>query len=366
MVRVGIVGAGNTIGIAGMHIQGYLRIPEAKITAVYDIIQERSQEYTDKFQLEEAKACRSYEELLSEVDAVSLCTPNAYHVELAIQALKAGKHVLCEKPFGTNARECEPALSYAESSGKVCMIGLCYRGIPAYMYLKQLIDEGALGDIFYVRQSLGGSRIADPRVKLEWRMQKALSGPGAMADFGSHMLDIGDMLIRDTAGPITELQCMSVTCLKERDRVNGNGTGIVDNDDIASFSAKTEKGVLLSYTASRVGSRHTTEVYGSGGSAFFDGSDPFSLRIQKKDPDVGYREAPETVKVPEELYLINDYVPKEGFAVNFYFEMRNFIDAIEKGVPAATDFSRGIYIQRLIDALWESSKTGCSVPIDFQ
>ncbi len=366
MVRVGIVGAGNTIGIAGMHIQGYKRIPEVKITAVYDILRERSQEYIHRFDLKDAKACESYEELLGEVDAVSICTPNAYHIELTIQALKAGKHVYCEKPFGNNAKECEPVLRYAESSGKVCMIGLCYRGIPAYMYMKKLIDEGELGEIFYVRQSQGGNRIANPEVKLEWRMQEELSGPGAMADFGSHMLDIGDMLIRDCAGPIREVQCMSTICIKERKKINGSGTGAVDNDDVASFSAKTEKGVLLSYTASRIGSKHTTEVYGSGGCAFFDGKEPFSLQIQKKDPDGGYTGDLETVKVPEELYMINENVPKQPFVINFYFAMKEFIDAIETGAPVVTDFSRGIYIQKLIDALWESSKTGNSINIDFQ
>ena len=199
MVRVGIVGVGNTIGIAGNHIDGYLRVPEAKITAVYDIIRERAAGYIEKFGLEGARACESYEELLDLVDAVSICTPNASHIELTVQALKAGKHVLCEKPFGVDAPECQKALNYAEMSGRVCMIGLCYRGIPGYMYLKKLIDDGSLGKIFYIRQSLGGNRIANPQVKLEWRMQKELSGPGAMADFGSHMLDIGDMLIRDTA-----------------------------------------------------------------------------------------------------------------------------------------------------------------------
>ena len=148
MVRVGIVGVGNTIGIAGNHIDGYLRVPEAKITAVYDIIRERAAGYIEKFGLEGAKACESYEELLDLVDAVSICTPNASHIELTVQALKAGKHVLCEKPFGVDALECQKALNYAEMSGRVCMIGLCYRGIPGYMYLKKLIDDGSLGRSF--------------------------------------------------------------------------------------------------------------------------------------------------------------------------------------------------------------------------
>lgn len=366
MVRVGIAGVGNTIGIAGMHIKGYKRVPEAKITAVYDIIRERAAGYIRQYELADAVACDSYEELLSKVDAVSICTPNASHIDLVVQALKAGKHVLCEKPFGVHADECGDALKYAEMSGKVCMIGLCYRGIPGYMLLKKMIDEGSLGQIQYIRQSLGGGRIANPQVKLEWRMQMDLSGPGAMADFGSHMLDIGDMLVRESAGPISEVQCMSGIMVKERERIHGNGKGVVDNDDVAMFTARTRNGVMLSYTASRIGSRHTVEVYGTGGAAFFDGTDPFSLMVQEKDLKGGYKGPSHKVEVPEELYLINENVPKEPFLINFYFEVKQFIDAIEKGTPIDTDFSRGVYIQKLIDALWESSECGQTVTIEFE
>lgn len=366
MIKVGIVGAGNTIGIAQMHVEAYLRLPNVKIAGIYDIIRERACEYIDKYQLTDTKACASYEELLEQVDAVSICTPNATHIELVVQALKAGKHVLCEKPFGPNAKDCEKALQYAEYSGKVCMIGLCYRKIPGYIYLKQLIDQGALGEIFYIRQTLGGNRIGNPDVKLEWRMQESLSGPGAMADFGSHMLDIGDMLLRETAGPITEVQCMSQVMMKGRKRVHSDTVGMVDNDDVAMFSAKTKNGAMLSYTASRIGGRHLLDVFGSGGCAYFDGSDPFALRLQKKGIDGGYSGPLETIQVPEELYMVDENVPRKGFLINFYLQAKQFVETIEHGGVIEADFQRGIYVQKLIDALKESSDMGTVVDIDFE
>ena len=70
--------------------------------------------------------------------------------------------------------------------------------------------------------------------------------------------------------------------------------------------------------------------------------------------------------MPEEMYLINENVPRTPFAINFYFEVKQFIEAIEKGTPVDTDFQRGVYIQKLIDALQESSDCGCCVPIDFE
>lgn len=365
MVRVGIVGTGYTIGIAKSHIQAYKRVPDARITAIYDIIPGRAQDYIKTMELPDARACRSFEELLGEVDAVSICTPNSTHIELAVQALKAGKHVLCEKPFATSAQACEEALKYAELSQRVCMIGLCYRGIPGFIYLKKLIDEGALGEIFYVRQSQGGNRIADPRVKLEWRMQQALSGPGAIADFGSHMLDISDMMLRDQYGKITEVQCMEGTFIPERASIGSGKPDKVSNGDVAIFNARTEKGVLISFTASRIGCSHTLEVYGSGGYASFNGADPFVLTIQEKDPDAGYLGPRKVVDVPEELYMWDENTPKIPFEINFYHEIKQFVSAIENGTPVDTDFSRGLYIQRLIDAIQLSADSGETIKIDF-
>ena len=103
MVRIGIIGSGNTIGIAQNHIGAYKCCPDAVITAVYDILDGRAQNYIDKFELKDAKACAGLEELFGLCDAVSICTPNCTHVDLSVQALKAGKHVLCEKPFAPSS-----------------------------------------------------------------------------------------------------------------------------------------------------------------------------------------------------------------------------------------------------------------------
>lgn len=366
MIRMGIVGTGYTIGIANLHVGACKRLPNVEITAVYDILPGRAQSCIDKNELSGAVACASYEELLSLVDAVSICTPNSTHVELSVQALKAGKHVLCEKPFATDAEACRPAMEYAELSQRVCMIGLCYRGIPALRYMKKLIDCGELGDIFFTRYSQGGNRIANPEVKLEWRMQESLSGPGAIADFGSHMLDITDWMLRDQCGPLREVQCMEETFILQRAAIGSGLPSSVSNGDVAVFHARCENGTIASFTASRIGCHHTMEVYGSGGYMGFDANDPFSVTIHKKDPQGGYASAPETVPVPEELYMEDAATPKIPFVINFYLQTKAFVDAIENGTPVETDFSRGLYIQKLIDAVQYAADTGEAVPIDFE
>lgn len=366
MIRIGIIGTGYTIGIASMHVKAYQRIPGVKITAVHDILPERAQEYIARFGLEGATVCGSLAEMLPHVDAVSICTPNDSHVALSIEALAAGKHVLCEKPFSISAESCDAAVEAAERSGRVAMIGLCYRGIPGFTWMKRLIAEGAVGEVFFVRQSQGGNRIADPNVKLEWRMQKELSGPGATADFGSHMLDMTDYLLRDRCGRIASVQCMQGTFVAQRERIGMPSVmGAVDNDDVAVFNARMDNGALVSFTASRIGCDHTFEVFGSGGTIGFNGSRPFELTFQHKDPQGGYSGPRETLPVPEELWKTDEAVPMIPFEVNFYHEVREFIRAIEEGAPTELTFARGRYVQRLIDAVQRSAETGTIVKTDF-
>ncbi len=362
MVKIGIIGTGNTIGIAQNHIKAYKCCKDAVITAVYDLLDGRAQSYIDKFELSEAKACQSLEELFSLCDAVSICTPNSTHVDLTVEALRAGKHVLCEKPFAPLPEDCDKAIQYAKLTGKVAMIGLCYRDIPGLVFMKKILDEGKMGRIFFVREEQGGDRIANPDVKLEWRMQKDLSGPGALADFGSHMMDICDYLLRDTCGPICEIQCMEDTCIKEREIIGKPGKmGKVTNDDVACWICRTTSGTLYNFTTSRIGCSFTLEIVGEGGKMFFDGSRPFELTLQLKDKNGGYQSRPEVVPVPEECYGGDDNAPRIPFDINFYYEIRQFLDAISEGKDSQLTFERGRYIQMLIQAAQEAADTGETV-----
>ncbi|MDF2510735.1 MAG: oxidoreductase domain protein [Herbinix sp.] len=364
MIRIGIVGTGDTIGIAKLHINAFKLIEEATISALYDYLPERADKYKDEFKLDEAKVCVSYEELLEHSDAVIICTPNFTHDDLIVRALNAGKHVLCEKPFGNNAKECEAGLRLSKVTDKICMLGLCYRNIPAMRYIKKMIDDGTLGEIYYIRQSQGGNRIAAPEVKLEWRMQEDLSGPGAIADFGSHMLDLADMLTSEKSGKITEVSCMEHTFIDNRQVIGKEMYGPVTNGDVAVFHAKTEKGTLLSFTASRIGAHHTLDIYGSGGSVIFRGEKPFEITFLKKEINGAYEKEAETLQVPKELYMEDDKVPEVPFLINFYLQGKEFVDAISGKRESGSGFEHGIYIQKLIDALQESAKTGKMLKVD--
>ena len=359
MVRIGIAGLGEHIGIARQHIRGFLLQPNATISALYDPVAGQAEKYRKMFNLDQAMVCSTYDELVDNCDAVVVATPNAVHIPCVVDALKKGRHVLCEKPFSTDADSCADALVWQRLSGKVCMVGFCYRGIPAYRYMKKLVEDGYVGKVFYVRETICGGRITNPAVKREWRMQRLLSGPGALADFGVHMLDMTDWVLSSTCGRFTQVQCMEGLFVPQREREDRPGEmAVVDNDDVAVFNAKMENGTLVSFTASRIGGDHVFEIYGSEGYiGFFE--DPFSLTICKNG------KPKEVVKVPDELYMDSDRVPLKPFEINFYFQAEEFLAAIESGEKVATGFERGVYIQKLVDALHLSAMEGVSVPIEF-
>jgi len=363
MIRIGIVGTGYTIGIAQDHVKAYQRIPDVKIVALYDIIPGRAKRWARENKLVDVMICESYDELLKKVDAVSICTPNYVHVEQTVQAIKAGKHVLCEKPISTNLESCQEAIKYAKSSVVIDMVGFCYRGIPGIQYIKKLIDENQLGKIFYLKQTLGGNRIADPNVKLEWRMQEELAGGGAIADFGSHVLDIADYLLRDVAGSITEVSCVAETFMIERDEMEIPGKGIVTNDDCAMFIGKTQNNTMVSGILSRIGGEHTLELASEGGYIKFNGERPFEIEFARKDKVAGYSSGLEVIQIPKELYKTDENTPEVKFEINFYEQIKAFTDAIKSGKKLDRNLERGAYIQYLIEQLRLSAETGRKIKL---
>jgi len=357
---------GYRIGIAKMHIAGYLAVKGCVITALYDVDKANCEDYKQKFGLKDAKVCDTLEELFSLVDAVSVCTPNYTHVGIVKAALEHHLSVLCEKPFAPNAKACEELVSLAAKSDKVDMIGLCYRGIPAFRLLKDYADQGFFGKIYYIRSCQGGGRIASVDVKREWRMTYAKSGAGAMADFGSHEVDIIDGIFHPLIGNYKEVQTMRTIRIPERIGERSGKMEKVDNDDVAAFNIMTDKGVLLSFTASRIGSSHQVEVFGEKGYAFFDGLKPLQLVVALKKPEESANWKKQEVMTPAAYNEVNGEVPKNPFYINFTREIEEFVQAIEEKRKTKIDFARGLYIQRILDAIEESAKEKRTVELDFQ
>lgn len=356
-IRVGIIGTGYTVGIAAMHVTGYQHMKDdCALVALYDIEQGRAAQWAQEKKLTDVVICSSVDELLDMVDAVSLCVPNDQHVPLLLKAFEKGKHVLCEKPISVNADTAQAALD-AEPQDKIHMLGFSYRGIPALRYMKQVIDEGKLGRVFTYRETLGGNRIANPDVKLEWRMREDTSGTGALADFGCHMIDLCDWLLHKTQGSICEACGMYGRSITERADIRSGKLKPVTNDDSASFSLRLQNGTIASFVASRLGvARHTLEIYGEGGMMLFRDDRPNEVEQWFKPLNAGYdfSTKAEIIQVPDSFIT----APWQNA------EFEEFIAAIRFNHKPDRSLARGLYIQKIVDAVAGACEAGSTVEIN--
>ena len=189
MVRVGIIGCGK---IAQMrHIPEYRKNPCAEIRAVYDADPARAGEVAAGCG---ARVCGSCRELLEspDIDAVSVLTPNCTHAEISIAALKAGKHVLCEKPMAAAYADCMEMAQTAEEEGRLLMIAHNQRLAPAHVKARELLSQGIIGKplMFSTAFTHGGPEKWSVDGRKSWFMDKGRSCFGAMADLGVHKLDL--------------------------------------------------------------------------------------------------------------------------------------------------------------------------------
>ena len=186
-VRIGIIGCG---GIAnGKHMPALKKIEEAEMVAFCDIIEERAVKAAKEFGVEGAKVYTDYRKLLEDesIESVHVCTPNRSHSFITIDALEAGKHVMCEKPMAKTYAEAKKMYETAQRTGKKLTIGYQQRWRPDSLYLKEACDNGDLGDIYYGR-AIALRRRAVPT----WGvfLTESEQGGGPLIDIGTHALDL--------------------------------------------------------------------------------------------------------------------------------------------------------------------------------
>lgn len=208
MIKIGILGCGKIAQVR--HIPEYAANPDCQLVGFYNPTKSRAEDMAAKYG---GLAYGTAEELLAnpEIDAVSVCAANYAHAALSIQALKAGKHVLCEKPMATTLADCEAMVECAKKNGKFLMIGHNQRLAKAHMEAKRLIDAGLIGDIITFRTSFGHGGPETWAIKPgkdTWFFDKSKAAMGVMADLGVHKTDLiqyltGQRVVRTTARLVT-------------------------------------------------------------------------------------------------------------------------------------------------------------------
>lgn len=259
-IRVGIIGCGKIAQVR--HIPEYAANPNTEVYGFYDINRARAEELAQRHG---GKAYASYEELLADptIEAVSVCAANHVHAEISIAALKAGKHVLCEKPMAVTLAECEAMVAAARESGKYLMIGQNQRLAKAHVKAKELIEQGAIGKVLTFRAIFGHGGpetwSVDPG-KNTWFFDKTKAAMGAMADLGIHKTDMIQYILGTR---IVKTQAVLATL----DKKDATGS-LIGVDDNAICIYQMENGVVGTMTASwtyYAAEDNTTVIYGTKG-----------------------------------------------------------------------------------------------------
>jgi len=350
-IKVAVVGVG---GISEVHIHGYKQLPNVELYAFCDI-----NEKTLKAKGERHGVTRLYTDEaamlaeLPEIDAVSVCTWNAAHAPCTIMALNAGKHVLCEKPMAMNAEEAQAMMDAAEKNNKLLMIGFVRRFGNDCAVLEDFINAGDFGEMYYAKATYT-RRNGCPG---GWFGDKSRSGGGPLIDLGVHVID----LVRFLMGKPMPVSVYGVTYDKLKNRPGIKKTTgytsetetekpVFDVEDFASALIRFDNGSTLSVEAS------------------------FSLNIEKDITNIelfgtkaGAILDPElTIYSQQNGYMTNIRLAHEtalSFSGLFENEIAHFVKCVTDGIPCRNPGEDGVVLMKILDAIYESARTGHEVII---
>ena len=316
-----------------------------------------------------------------DIDLVDICTPGDTHAEIAVAALEAGKHVLCEKPLANTVAEAErmaEAANKARVNGVRAMVGFTYRRVPAVALARRLVEQGRIGEVRHVRAQYLQDWIADPEAPLSWRLQKEKAGSGALGDIGAHAADLAQYVIGDS---ISDVSGSLTTFVKERPLAAGHSgltftasveRGPVTVDDAAAFLARFRGGAVGVFETTRFarGRKNALrlEVNGSRGSLAFDFENMNYLEFYdaEEDPDTaGFHRI--LVTEPEHPYVAAWWPAGHGLGYEhgFSHQVVDLVTAIAGGTDPAPSFADGLQVQRVLAAVESSAGSGRweSVPV---
>jgi predicted dehydrogenase len=312
-----------------------------------------------------------------DIDLIDVCTPGDSHAEIAIAALAAGKHVLCEKPLANTVAQAEAMVAAADAvreRGVRAMCGFSYRRVPAVSFMAQLVAAGRIGTVRHIRAAYLQDWIVDPGFPLVWRLRKEIAGSGALGDIGAHIIDMTQFI---TGQRIVGVNALMQTFVTERPlptdasglsatvSADGAATGPVTVDDAALFLARLEGGAVATYEASRFATGRKNglrlEINGSRGSIAFD-LERFN-EIEFFDATVpateqGFRRI--LVTEPEHPYMSAWWPPGHiiGYEHSFTHQARDLVEAIATGADPRPSFADALQVQRVLEAVEQSAASG--------
>jgi predicted dehydrogenase len=377
MIGGGFMGKAHSIAFAGMPMLFWPApaIPVRKVIA--DASDELARDGQARYGFESSTS--NWRDVVEDpaIDIVDIVTPNDLHLEMAVAAANAGKHILCEKPLARNGSEAKQMLEAVERAGVIHMVAFNYRRTPAVLLAKKFIEDGSVGDVLSYRCTYLQSWSADPVLPLTWRHVRSVAGSGTLGDIASHSIDMARFLI----GEISTVNSVVQTHITERPGPQGWnlprekwGEVVrvpVDVDDQVTALLRFENGVLGSLEATRnAWGRHnhiTFEVHGSKGSLWFDYEHRDVLKAFFADDPVDRRGFRTIFTGPEHPY--GEYLwPISALGIGYIetklIECYDFVKAVVDNTLPSPNFRDGCRVAQICDAILESSESGDWVDID--
>lgn len=344
MIKIGIIGCGKIAQVR--HIPEYADNPHVKLAGYYDSKPGRAAELARKYG---GKAYSSYQELLAEpeIEAVSVCTPNALHAEVTIAALKAGKHVLCEKPMAATLDECEAMVQAARESGRFLMLGHNQRLAKAHVKAKQLLAQGLIGELVSFRTTFGHGGpetwSIDPGKNL-WFFDKNLAAMGVMGDLGIHKTDLIHFLTGQT---IVETRAHFAT-VDKRD-ANGEPIAVEDNALCIYRLSGGAVGTLAASWTFYGPEDNSTVLYGTEGIMRIYDDPAYSIKVTTREGDQIFFDL--------DRIQTNENQTKSGV-------IDAFVNCLVENRPPEISGEEALKTMRVVFASIESARRGCAVCVN--
>jgi predicted dehydrogenase len=289
------------------------------------------------------------------VDVVSVTTPNAFHADMAIAALEAGKHVWCEKPMAPALADAQRMQEAARRSGKIAAMGYNYIQNPMIRHIRHLISEGAIGTVNHVRVEMDEDFMADPQALFYWKSE-ASSGYGALDDFAVHPLSLLFVLFGHVESVVTDM----VKPYPER-LTSAGAPRAVENHDLASVLLRLEGRISAVIMANRSAwgrkGRIALQIFGSKGSILFDQERMNEFEIYQNTGERAQQGFRKVLAAPDHQPY-GRFIPAPGHGLGFndlkIIECRELIAAIHGDPSHLIDFDDGLRIERSVHAMARS------------
>ncbi|MCM8805280.1 MAG: Gfo/Idh/MocA family oxidoreductase [Candidatus Omnitrophica bacterium] len=350
-LKVGVIGAG---GISHFHIEAFKKIADVEVCAISDPNEQKLAFVAEKFGI--LKRFVNWEDILKEpLDIISICSPNAFHAQQSIAALKSGKHVICEKPIALNTDEARAIVNTAKETGNKFMGAFCNRFAPHSQFIKKMVDNGQMGEIYYGKASCLRRR-GIPGLGT-WFTTKKLAGGGPLIDIGVHILDLAIYLM---GCPEPEL-IVGVSYNKFKNqaidggwppiwsRVGDKPTGTFDVEDLAAGFIRFKNNVTLFLEASWAGNSETGMKI-----SLFGTKSGVQYWTESKPP----------LKIFGELNGYPVDTTLEFPSQNVYqLEIEHFVNCVRNDTQPITKPEEIITVIKIIENIYKSAETGKPVEL---